>query len=105
MLTRKAVNPEISADELNTFTFNVIPDGDFVPMVGGVAQMYENIVCTAPDSDLFGCHSASRTLCELLYKCGSGNRPILCECVYEFGYPEPISSTGESFADACSALR
>jgi len=102
MLSRKAFDPPITKEQLNTFTFNVVPDGDVVPMVGGIAQLFENVECTAPVQDLFGCHTSWRTLCELLYKCGSGNRPVLCECVTEYGYPEPVSTNGESFAEACA---
>jgi lipase ATG15 len=102
MFLRKALDPPVSEESLNTLTLNIIPENDFVPRVGGVAQLYQNIDCTAPDTELFGCHTSWRTLCELLYKCGSGDRPVLCECVSEFGYPEPVSSNGESFAQACS---
>jgi lipase ATG15 len=102
MLSRKAFDPPISEEALNTFTFNVIPDRDVVPRVGGVAHLFENVDCTAPARDVFGCHTSTRTLCELLYKCGSGNRPPLCQCVTEFGYPEPISTSGELFAEACA---
>lgn len=102
MLTRKAFDPPISEDDLNTYSFNIIPDRDIVPKVGGVAHLFELVDCRAPDQDLFGCHSSFRTLCELLYKCGSGDRPTLCECATEFGYPEPISTTGQSFAEACA---
>jgi hypothetical protein len=102
MLTRKAFDPPISEEALNTYTFNVIPDRDVVPRVGGVAQLFQSVQCTAPEQEMFGCHTSTRTLCELLYTCGSGERPILCECVGDFGYPEPISSSGTSFADACA---
>lgn len=102
MLTRKAFDPPISEEQLNTLTFNVIPETDIVPRVGGVAQLYENVQCTSPPQELFGCHTSWRTLCELLYKCGSGSRPVLCECVTEYGYPEPVSTNGESFAEVCA---
>jgi len=102
MLTRKAFDPPISEQTLNTLTFNVVPDRDVVPRVGGIQHLFENIECTAPATELFGCHTSTRTLCELLYKCGSGTRPPLCECVTEFGYPEPVSLNGDSFADACA---
>lgn len=102
MLTRLAFDPQISEEALNTLTFNVIPERDVVPRIGGVAHLFENVECTAPHNELFGCHTSTRTLCELLYKCGSGDRPVLCECVTKFGYPEPISSNGDSFAEACA---
>ena len=102
MLTRKALDPPISAKALNTLTFNIVPERDVVPRVGGIAQLFEQVECTAPSQELFGCHTSTRTLCELMYKCGSGDRPPLCECVTKFGYPEPISTSGESFAEACA---
>ena len=101
MMLRKSLDPPISEEALDTFTFNVIPERDLVPTAGGRAKLYENIRCTAAPNAFASCHDIVRTLCDILFTCGTGNRPALCQCVTEFGYPEPISSNGQSFADAC----
>jgi lipase ATG15 len=101
MMLRKALEPPVSEEALDTYTFNVIPDRDMVPTAGGVAKAYENIQCRSAPNDPFGCHDVLRSLCEILFTCGTNNRPVMCQCVAEYGYPEPISSNGESFAEAC----
>lgn len=88
---------------------NIIPSRDLVPMIDDVAQNWQGIRCQADFKNVIGCHSAARSLCEILYTCGSrGERPIPCMCVYEFGYSEPIPSTVSSsgndtlsFAEQC----
>jgi len=102
MMLRKTLDPPVSAEALDTFTFNVIPDRDLVPTAGGVAKAYENIECTAATNEPFSCHDIVRSLCEILFTCGTGDRPALCECVTQYGYPEPVSTNGESFAEACA---
>jgi lipase ATG15 len=101
MMLRKALDPPITEEALDTFTFNVIPARDLVPTAGGKAKLYENIDCTAAPNDFSSCHDIVRSLCEILFTCGTGNRPDLCQCVTEYGYPEPISSNGDSFSEAC----
>lgn len=63
------------------------------------------IRCQGEYADVVGCHTALRSLCEIMYTCGSGNRPIICECVYEFDYPEPERVTDQNitFDEACAA--
>lgn len=65
------------------------------------------IRCEGEFSDVVGCHTALRSLCEIVVNCGSGNRPVICECVTDFGYPEPERVTDEeiTFAEACQAAR
>ena len=101
MLLRKSLNPPVSQESLDTYTFNVIPARDLVPRAGGVAKLYENIECTAPPNEFYSCHDIVRSLCELLVTCGTEGRPALCQCVTEYGYPEPNSMNGESFVEAC----
>jgi lipase ATG15 len=101
MMLRKSLKPPISRESLDTYTFNVIPARDFVPRAGGVAKLYENIECTAPANEFSSCHDIVRSLCELLFTCGTEGRPVLCQCVSEFGYPEPQSLNGESFVEVC----
>jgi len=90
---------DITIDDLNTKTFNVVPERDVVPMVDDLAQNYQKIRCTANSGHFFEdtveCHgTGERTLCEFLYTCGTQNRPALCECVYKYGYPKPKPKEG-----------
>ena len=67
------------------------------------------IRCQGEYADVVGCHTALRSFCEIAFTCGSLNRPVLCECVYDFGYGEPEyvgnSTTPPSFSDACTQAR
>ena len=91
---------------MNTLTFNIIPDRDIVPRLDDVAKLNQHIRCTADFNDFVGCHDGRRALCEIIYTCGTGNRPALCDCVTEFGYPEPTPKEGvnKTFAEECAAL-
>lgn len=73
-------------------------------MIDDVAQNYQSIRCLTEFQDVLGCHSSDRSLCEIIFTCGSHNRPIPCMCVTEFGYPEPKPKTGtnRTFAEACA---
>lgn len=101
LLIRKTLEPPVTEDDLDTFTFNLIPDRDIVPTAGGVAKHFENLQCRSAPNDPFGCHDVLRTLCELLFTCGTDDRPAICQCVTEYNYPQPISTIGASFAEAC----
>ncbi|KAL7542868.1 hypothetical protein ACHAXR_012175 [Thalassiosira sp. AJA248-18] len=89
MLSRNSFFPPVTVENLNTLTFNVVPARDPIPMIDDKAKLYQNINCTANANDLVGCHDSTRSLCEIQYTCGSSNRPVLCECVLDYGYPEP----------------
>lgn len=102
MLTRQAFDPKVSREELDSKTFNIIPERDLVPMIDDVAQNYQSIRCQAGITDFIECHGAGRSLCEILFTCGNSNRPIPCECVTLYGYDEPEAIGGVSFADACA---
>eukprot|EP00985_Skeletonema_marinoi_P010624 scaffold4969_cov118-Skeletonema_marinoi.AAC.1 len=103
----------VSVYDLNTYTFNVVPNRDPFPMIDDKADLYQNINCTASANDIVGCHSIERSICELQYKCGSKSgltnsyRPVPCECVLEFGYPSPKPKNGtdtdSTFEDKCRA--
>ena len=56
---------------------------------------------------MVGCHTALRSFCEIVFTCGSLDRPVLCECVTDFGYPEPTPMNGTtiSFLDACASAK
>jgi len=88
-------DPPITWADINKYGFNIIPKHDIVPRVDDVADNWQQIGCTADNSFAFmNCHSAARSICELMYTCGSGNRPVFCECVKNFGYPEPTPAEG-----------
>ncbi len=105
----------VSLYDLNTYTFNVVPNRDPIPMIDDKANLYQHINCTASSNDFAGCHSIVRSICELQYTCGSKAsflentyRPVPCECVLEYGYPSPTplnrsdSDTNNlSFEDEC----
>ena len=109
MLSRKTFDPSFSKDAITQYLFNVVPERDIVPLVDDVGMQHQEIQCRARKNDLFGCHSAIRSLCEIMYTCGSFNRPPLCECATKFGYPEaiPVVEGGdtETFTDVCGECR
>ncbi|KAL7541282.1 hypothetical protein ACHAXR_010772 [Thalassiosira sp. AJA248-18] len=100
-LSRETFDPPIELEKLNAHTFNFIPERDFIARVGGRAPFFQNAACTAPQNDLFGCHSMWRSVCEINYRCGSNSRPVPCRCVTQFGYPQPVQNGTRSFDEAC----
>ena len=46
-LSRDSFYPPLSVDDLNTYTFNVIPNRDPIPMIDDVARLYQNIDCVS----------------------------------------------------------
>lgn len=95
----------VTKEKLDNKVFNIIPDRDPVARIDDPAELFQHISCKAPKNDFVGCHFAVRSLCEILYTCGTGIRPALCECVTLFGYPEPEPlsdiDAGPSFAELC----
>ena len=73
-----------------------------MPKIDIAAQQIQKIRCEAGPDAFIDCHSNTRALCEILYTCGTGNRPAICECVTLFGYDEPITDGNVTFADACA---
>ncbi|KAL7556733.1 hypothetical protein ACA910_005158 [Epithemia clementina (nom. ined.)] len=106
-LSRKTFDPSFSEGSINQFLFNVIPQRDIIPRIDDVGMQHQQIQCRAKKNDLFGCHSSIRSLCEIMYTCGSYNRPPLCECATKFGYPEAQNVVGDSttFTDFCGECR
>lgn len=86
--------------------FNVIPQRDIVPIIDRHGLLTQDIACRAKANDLFGCHTATRTLCEIIYKCGTYERPPLCECATKYGYP-PADQIGgnQTFDQVCGTQR
>lgn len=101
VISRDTFAPAVTEKALRKYTFNIVPDRDPVPRIDDLSQNFQLIKCTAPANNPFDCHSIRRSICEILYTCGSHGRPILCECVNKFGYPEPTSLNGSVFGDAC----
>ena len=53
-------NLGITRDDINQYAFNVIPDRDFIPRIGGRVRNNQQIECRANTSSLIGCHSMWR---------------------------------------------
>ena len=114
LISRLTFSPIISKESLDRWTFNVVPDRDPVPRIDDLAQNYQRIQCKSLPSDPVGCHFGVRTLCETLFTCGTktpfsdginfGNdRPIPCQCVTDYGYPEPLGEIGGlKFTEYCN---
>lgn len=102
----------VSIHDLDTYTFNVVPDRDPVPNIDDKARLYQRLNCTASANDIVGCHGIERSICELQYTCGSEasllkQRPVPCECVmlYDYPSPKPLNGTETNssfeFEDEC----
>ena len=115
LISRETFHPPISEHALNKYTLNIIPDRDIVPMIDDPTQNYQRINCGAPDNDPFNCHRKficaylikmcatcisshvalllcvsfqlvpQRSVCEILFTCGSNGRLIPCHCVKILG--------------------
>lgn len=100
---RHSLNPPVSLEDINERVFNWIPDRDYIARLGGRPRQHQEAQCNATTSDLFGCHSMWRSVCEINYRCGTNGRPVICRCVYNFDFPAPlpIGNTTRSFDQAC----
>lgn len=58
-------------------------------MLDDKADQFQAIRCQSEAWDFVGCHFSKRSLCEVSYTCGTGNRPAICECYTDYGYPKP----------------
>lgn len=104
VIGRDTVTPRISLEELEKYTFNIVPERDLFPRIGGAPEKMAKIDCIAESSDSFSCHAASRSLCEIMYSCGDVGRPVYCECVTMWGYPQPVKVSGDegsTFMEEC----
>ena len=104
-LSRTSFSPRISQENLNKYSFNVIPDGDIVAMIDDPMKRHERIECRLETNRSFMCHFPTRTFCELNFVCGSNGRPVPCVCAKQLGYPKPtriMNATNEkSFEEIC----
>ena len=102
-ISRLTFEPTFTEEDLRKYTFNVVPDRDVVPRIDDLSQNYQRIKCRSDANDFVGCHFVKRSLCEVLFECGSEGRPIPCECYHEYGYDVPMSTDGSDFFDSCPA--
>ena len=66
----------------------------------------QKVSCRAKANNFLDCHNPTRTLCELMYTCGSNGRPVHCDCAVRHGYPEPVQISGDkSFSEICGTKR
>ena len=125
LISGRSFTPEVTEEALNKYTFNIIvryelfwlfllctrltsvsffsqPNRDIVPRLDDVADQFQYIRCEAGAWDFVGCHGAARSVCEIMYTCGTGaNRPAICECHTKFGYPKPQTDGDEDFDALC----
>jgi lipase ATG15 len=101
LISGRSFNPPVTPEQMNKYTFNIIPNRDIVPMLDDVADQFQYIRCETEAYDFVACHFARRSLCEILYTCGTGNRPALCECHTQYSYPKPVTDGDEDFDDLC----
>ncbi len=104
MLMGRSFEPQVFPDALNKYTFNIVPEHDLVPRFDDLAKNYQNIRCHADPYAFISCHDYVRSLCEIVATCGNGNRPAICDCVYEYGYPTPQvmdDDIDQSFEEIC----
>lgn len=66
IITRNTWEPKVCIDALNKLTFNIIPDRDPVAAIDDPAKNYQRIACLAPTSNFVDCHTATRSLCDIL---------------------------------------
>ena len=101
-ISRLTFEPVITEEDLRRYTFNVVPNRDPVPMIDDLSQNYQRVKCRSEMNDFVGCHNADRTLCEVLFECGSSGRPIPCACYHTYGYDLPTSNVdGTDFFESC----
>lgn len=101
LISGRSLIPPVTAEDMNKYTFNIIPNRDIVPMLDDVADQFQYIRCKSPAYDFVSCHYSTRSLCEILYTCGTGSRPALCECVTDYDYPKPITDGDDDFDTVC----
>jgi lipase ATG15 len=110
LMSGKTFKPQVVKADLNRYTFNIIPNRDPVPRFDDVADNFQRIRCNAAGNNFAGCHDATRSLCEIMYTCGSGDRPIPCECIDIYNFEEPVSLSTfneegrETFREECDYL-
>jgi lipase ATG15 len=103
LISGRSFDPPVTREELNQYAFNIIPNRDVVAMLDDKADQFQFIRCNAALNDFAGCHESTRSVCEIMTTCGSGNRPAFCECATMFGFDEPANDGDEDFATLCNS--
>eukprot|EP00587_Corethron_hystrix_P011982 CAMPEP_0113306730 /NCGR_PEP_ID=MMETSP0010_2-20120614/5865_1 /TAXON_ID=216773 ORGANISM="Corethron hystrix, Strain 308" /NCGR_SAMPLE_ID=MMETSP0010_2 /ASSEMBLY_ACC=CAM_ASM_000155 /LENGTH=111 /DNA_ID=CAMNT_0000161457 /DNA_START=2153 /DNA_END=2488 /DNA_ORIENTATION=- /assembly_acc=CAM_ASM_000155 len=81
---------DLETEQLNDYTFNIIPKYDPIPRIDDMSFNFQKIDCTVTGLKApVACHSSQRSLCEVLYKCGSQGRRVPTYCYEAYDYPEP----------------
>jgi len=105
VISRDTFYPPLDKADIDQYTFNVIPDRDPVAMVDDPGQNHQRISCTAPANNPLECHGSYRSLCEILYTCGTQTgtqkRPALCICHNKYNYPKPTPTGNRTYEEAC----
>lgn len=102
VMSRLSFTPQLTLEQIDRFTVNIIPTKDVVPRIDKPGMIIQPIVCNAPAKEFISCHKGERSFCEAQYSCGSRNRPVYCGCAEIFGYEEPIPLGNRTFKEACS---
>jgi hypothetical protein len=56
-LSRLSFEPQLTVEELDSKTFNVIPDRDLIPRFDDVAQNFQRIDCRSESRNPMTCHT------------------------------------------------
>lgn len=81
----------ITLENIDLYNYNIIPERDIFPRADDPPIGFENIKCRSNvNKGPIPCHSIARTSCEIMYTCGSGNRPPFQSCSTDYGYSKPV---------------
>lgn len=58
MISGRSFDPPVLPEQLNRYTFNIIPNRDIVPMLDDPADQIQNIRCEAAPNNFAACHFA-----------------------------------------------
>ena len=101
-ISGRSFDPPVDHEALNRYTFNIIPNHDIVPRFDDRADNFQIIRCDTTLNNFLACHDFTRSFCEIIYTCGTGNRPAVCECHTLYGYPKPLTDGNETFDEVCA---
>ena len=59
LISGRSFEPPVTAEDMNKYTFNIIPNRDIVPMLDDVADQFQFIRCETEAQDFIGCHFAN----------------------------------------------
>ncbi len=108
VISRRTFSPPVSIQNLERYTFNIVPDRDVVPRLDDLSQNYQRIKCRSGLNDPLSCHFGRRSMCEVLLQCGSKGRPIPCHCITDLEdiYADSVTALSDDVTDirsVCSA--